>query len=77
MSHAAPDKTAPDLLGLTGRRVLYALSILGAVAAPFVAVGAPEWAPAVVTATGVLTVAAGGAALANPSRVPRTSRRAK
>lgn len=55
-------------LPLTARRVLYVLSLAAAVVAPVLAVTAPEYAAAIVTASGVLAAAAGATALANPRR---------
>lgn len=55
-------------LPLPVRRVLYVLSLAGSVAAPVLAVSSPEYAAAIVTAAGVLSAAALGTALANPSR---------
>ena len=55
-------------LPLAARRVLYVLALAGAAAAPVVALSHPELATAIITAAGVLNVAALGTALANPSR---------
>jgi hypothetical protein len=55
-------------LPLAARRVLYVLALAGAAAAPVLALSSPELATAIVTAAGVLNVAALGTALANPSR---------
>jgi hypothetical protein len=50
------------------RLALYALSILFAVAAPFVAIGIPEYGPAVVAASSVLAAAAGVTAASNVTK---------
>lgn len=60
---------APDFLPLAFRRVLYVLGLAGAVAAPVLAVTSPDYAVAIVTASGLLTAAALGTALANPSKL--------
>lgn len=55
-------------LPLVVRRALYLAGLAGAVAAPIVAVTSPEYATAILSAAGVLEVAALGVALGNPSR---------
>lgn len=57
-----------EFLPLPVRRVLYVTAIIADVAAPFIAVTQPEYAAAAVSASGALSVAALGTALANPSR---------
>jgi hypothetical protein len=47
------------------RLTLYGLSILAAVAAPFVAIGFPDYGPAVVAASSILAAAAGVTAASN------------
>lgn len=47
------------------RLALYLLSLVGAVAAPVLAVTHPEYGAAVTTAAGILTAAAGATALSN------------
>lgn len=59
---------APTFLPLAVRRVLYVLGLAGAVAAPVLAITAPEYAAAIVTGASVLNAAALGTALANPAR---------
>lgn len=61
-------ESGPAFLPLAARRVLYVLALAGAAAAPVLALSSPELATAIVTAAGVLNVAALGTALANPSR---------
>lgn len=61
-------KAGPEFLPLTGRRVLYVLSLVGLVAAPVLAVTNPDYAVAITTGAGILGSAALGTALANPSR---------
>ncbi|RZU66741.1 hypothetical protein EV379_3107 [Microterricola gilva] len=56
-----------QFLPLSVRRGLYLVALAAAVAAPFVAIAAPEYAPPVVTASSILAAAAVGTALANPS----------
>lgn len=58
----------PEFLPLAVRRVLYVLALAGNVAAPVLAISAPEYAAAIVTGSAVLGAAALGTALANPSR---------
>ena len=50
------------------RLALYLLALAGSVVAPFVAVTSPDYAAAVVTASGVLNVAALGTAATNRER---------
>lgn len=61
---AEPDGFMP--LGI--RRALYILGLAGAAIAPVLAVTHPEYAAGIVAGSGVLTAAALGTALANPSR---------
>lgn len=61
---AEPDGFMP--LGI--RRGLYILGLAGAAIAPVLAVTHPEYAAGIVAGSGVLTAAALGTALANPSR---------
>lgn len=73
MSHTAPEPAPADadkLLTLPQRRVLFVASILVAVAAPLVAVQLPEYGAALWLAQSTLSTAAGGVALANPTRRP-------
>ncbi len=55
-------------LSLGVRRVLYLAGLAGAALAPVLAVTHPEYAAGIVAGSGVLTAAALGTALANPSR---------
>ncbi len=55
-------------LSLGVRRVLYLAGLAGAALAPVLAVTHPEYAAGIVAGSGVLTAAARGTALANPSR---------
>lgn len=55
-------------LSLGVRRVLYLAGLAGAAIAPVLAVTHPEYAAGIVAGSGVLTAAALGTALANPSR---------
>ena len=57
-----------DFLPLNVRRILYVIALVGAVVAPGVAIVAPEWSAAIMTASSTLAAAALGTALANPSR---------
>lgn len=57
-----------DFLPLGVRRVLYVVALAGAAVAPVIAVTQPEYAGAIVTGSSVLSAAALGTALANPSR---------
>lgn len=59
--------TAPEFLTLPIRRVLYVSALVGAVAAPILAVTQPEYAAAIITGSSILTTAAVGGALASPS----------
>jgi hypothetical protein len=60
--------TPAEFLPLAARRVLYVIALVGMAAAPVVAISQPDYAGAILTAAGVLNVAALGTALANPSR---------
>jgi small neutral amino acid transporter SnatA (MarC family) len=57
----------PEFLPLAARRVLYILGLVAAVGAPILAVTHPDYAAAIVAGGGLLTTAALGTALANPS----------
>jgi hypothetical protein len=57
-----------SFLSLGVRRVLYLAGLAGAALAPVLAVTHPEYAAGIVAGSGVLTAAALGTALANPSR---------
>lgn len=57
-----------EFLPLNVRRGLYLVALAAAVAAPFIAVTAPEYAAAAVTGSSLLSGAAIGTALANPKR---------
>lgn len=58
---------SPAFLPLGTRRVLYVVALAATVVAPVLAISAPEYAAAIVTAGGTLQVAALGTALANPA----------
>lgn len=70
MTTPTPTPEESHFLPLVARRVLYVIGLIGAVAAPIVAVTNPEYAGAIVTASSLLSAAALGTALANPTRTP-------
>lgn len=57
-----------EFLPLPVRRVLYIGALVGAVAAPVIAVTSPDYAAAIITGSSVLSAAALSTALANPSK---------
>lgn len=63
----AEPASPPEFLPLAARRVLYVAGLLGAVAAPILAVSQPDYAAAIVAGAGLLSSAALGTALANPT----------
>lgn len=52
------------------RLAIYLASLAGLVVAPFVAIVAPEFGPATITAAGVLAAAAGVTAATNVPKAP-------
>ncbi|MEF3405780.1 hypothetical protein [Agromyces sp. CCNWLW203] len=68
VAYAELEADSASFLPLAARRVLYVLGLAGVVVAPVLAISQPEYATAIVTSSGILTAAALGTALANPSR---------